>query len=80
MGFKKLLGIDNVSTAATTAPATTTTVETSPPVVTATQDTDTQADYAQRSSHKRGLLSTILSNRNRASGMSSSSGGNNTLG
>ncbi len=72
MGFNKILGID-------TAAASTSTVDTTPPTITQTQESDTRADYAQRSARKRGLLSTILTNRNRTTG-SSQSGGNTTLG
>ncbi len=54
---------------------------TPPPTVTETQVTDEKADYAQRSSRKRGLLSTLLSSRNQAAGLgSSNSEGNKTLG
>ncbi len=74
MGFRKILGID--SSTAAESPAT---VTSTPPTITETQEVDTRADYAQRSARKRGLLSTILSNRNRAAG-SSYSGGNTTLG
>ncbi len=54
-------------------------VYTPPPTVTETQQPDTQTDYAQRSARKRGLLSTILSNRNRADAQSSSNGGGNKI-
>ncbi|MBE6419248.1 MAG: hypothetical protein E7031_03880 [Akkermansiaceae bacterium] len=37
-------------------------VNTEPPVVADTQDTDTQAGYEQKSARRRGLLSTILTN------------------
>ncbi len=77
MGFKKLLGIDTPSASAADSPATVT----SPPTVTETQEVDTQADYAQRSARKRGLLSTILANRNRTAGVAGGYyGGNTTLG
>ncbi len=58
------------------------TVSTPPPTVTETQPNDSQEDYAQRASHKRGLLSTILTNRNRATADASSgnAGGSKTLG
>ncbi len=57
------------------------TVDTPPPTVAEVQDNDTQADYAQRSARKRGLLSTILSNRNRQQATAgSASGSNKTLG
>ncbi len=69
MGFNKIFSPDPP-----------TTVSTPPPTVTQTQESDTQADYAQRASHRRGLLSTLLSNRNRASGLGSSGGSNSTLG
>lgn len=39
------------------------TVSTPPPVVAETVESDTQADYEQRASRKKGLLSTILSTR-----------------
>ncbi len=57
------------------------TVKMEPPTVTETQPSDSQADYSQRSARKRGLLSTILTNRNRAMGLEGSgAGGNKTLG
>ncbi len=81
MGFKKLFGgeptVIQAAPAATTAPAT---VTSSTPVSPETQEVDLRSDYAQRSSRKRGLLSTILSNRTRSAGLGSSSGGNATLG
>ncbi len=73
MGFSKILKTPEIA-----APAT---VSTPPPTVTETQETDVQADYNQRASRRRGLLSTILSNRNRSSaGGSGNTGGNTTLG
>ncbi len=71
MGFSKVFGSEP------TPPAT---VTTPPPTVTETQESDTKADYAQRASRKRGLLSTILSNRNRVAGSAGTGGGNRTLG
>lgn len=37
------------------------------PVVAETQETDTQADYEQKSARRRGLLSTILTHNNKQS-------------
>ncbi len=75
MGFSKLFGGGQTTVV---APATDTTP---PPTVTETQDTNLQADYAQRASRRRGLLSTILSNRNRSNALGGGdSGGNTTLG
>ncbi len=72
MGFSKI---------SSPSPTTTDTTSTTPPTVTETQETDTQEDYAQRSARRRGLLSTILSNRNRTAGLGDgNSGGNKTLG
>ncbi len=72
MGFSKLFG------GAPSAPAT---VSTPPPTVSDTQDRDTQADYEQRASRRRGLLSTILSNRRQSEGnASATASGNTTLG
>lgn len=50
-----------------------------PAVVTETVQEDTTRNYAQKSANKRGLLSTILSNRNRTF-PTASQGGNSTLG
>ena len=36
------------------------TINSEPPVVTETQETDMQVDYEQKSARRRGLLSTIL--------------------
>lgn len=46
-------------------------VETPPPVVAETADTDTQNAYDQKASRRRGLLSTILSRRGSAVGNNS---------
>ncbi len=76
MGFNKLFKSSPQVVVASPA-----TVSTPPPTVTETQESDTQADYAQRSSRKKGLLSTILANRNRTAGLSSGNAdGNKTLG
>ncbi len=75
MGFSKLFKTPTVAPVA--APAT---VEQEPPTVSETQENDTQADYAQRSAHKRGLLSTILTKRQYAGAGQSGNGGNTTLG
>ncbi len=73
MGFNKLFKTPSVSSPST--------VETEPPTVTEVQEVDTRSDYAQRSSRRRGLLSTILSNRNRVGALGGSSvSGNKTLG
>lgn len=63
MGFKK----------AARMPAPTTTVI---PVVSETTTEDTRNDYEQRQANKKGLLSTILSNRR----AETQEGGNKTLG
>ena len=60
-----------------TAPTPPSTVSTPPPTVSDTQESDTQADYEQRASRKRGLLSTILTNRRRGE---TAPAGSNTLG
>ncbi len=80
MGFNKLF--DSPSVTVTQAPTpTSTVVRTPPPTVTETLEDDTQADYAQRASRRRGLLSTILSNRNRSNASGhDAAGGNTTLG
>lgn len=39
------------------------------PVVAETQETDTQADYEQKSARRRGLLSTILTHNNKQSSL-----------
>ncbi len=71
MGFKKMFKASSPAT-----------VTVAPPTVTETLESDSQADYAQQASRKRGLLSTILSNRNNRSveGASASAAGNKTLG
>lgn len=57
------------------------TVSTPPPVVADTVEADTQADYEQRASRKKGLLSTILSSRKTSGGsLSPQSPSPNTLG
>ncbi len=70
MGFNKLF-----RTPSAAAPAT---VSTPPPTVSETQENDSLADYNQRASRRKGLLSTILSNRNRNGG--SAAAANQTLG
>lgn len=55
------------------------TVSTPPPVVADTADTDAAAAYEQKASRRRGLLSTILSDRNRENTVPQS-GENTTLG
>ncbi len=71
MGFKNMF-----KTPSAAAPAT---VKTPPPTVTETLESDTQEDYNQRASRRKGLLSTILSNHNR-SRQDNGSAGNTTLG
>lgn len=57
------------------------TVSTPPPVVAETVESDTQADYEQRASRKKGLLSTILSNQKASGGsLTPQSTANKTLG
>ncbi len=55
-----------------------------PPTVADSQPQDTQADYAQKASRRRGLLSTILSDSNRRTSPLTPAGpgstGNKTLG
>ncbi len=79
MGFSKIF---KTSSPATIINTSTPTTVTEPATVTETQEVDMEADYAQRANRKRGLLSTLLSNRNRAAGLdgSSNGSGNNTLG
>ncbi len=80
MGFDKLFGADKPASSTSSTPVTTV-IESEPVTVTETQEVDMRADYEQRASHRRGLLSTILSNRNRTAALASSStGGNTTLG
>ncbi len=57
-------------------------VESTPPVVAETQDTDAQADYEQKAARRRGLLSTILSNKEKNTGLAPAApvGNNSTLG
>ena len=73
MGFSSLFKPDPVPAA---------TVSTPPPTVADTQEQDAQADYSQKASRRRGLLSTILSNRRQGSNGSTSAppSGNTTLG
>lgn len=49
----------SVKTSTPQAPA----VDTTPPVVAETHEGDTAADYEQKSARRRGLLSTILTNK-----------------
>lgn len=53
------------------------TVSTPPPVVADTVDSDSGANYEQKASRKKGLLSTILSKQNQHT---ATTGGNTTLG
>lgn len=46
------------------------TIESEPPVVTETQETDMQADYEQKSARRRGLLSTILTDNGKRNALS----------
>lgn len=58
-------------------------VETKPPVVAEVVEQDAQKDYDQKSSRRKGLLSTILStqkNRGGAMNAAASHSGNTTLG
>lgn len=51
-----------------------------PAVVSETVQEDVTRNYEQKRANKRGLLSTILSNQNRAGALSSFHSGNSTLG
>lgn len=68
----------SVDASAPQAPA----VDTTPPVVAETHEADTAADYEQKSARRRGLLSTILTNKqNRGSlAPATPAPGNTTLG
>lgn len=57
-------------------------VESTPPVVAETHDTDAQADYEQKATRRRGLLSTILSNKEKNAGFAPAApaANNSTLG
>jgi len=56
-------------------------VETTPPVVAEVAEADTKADYNQKASRKKGLLSTILTAPRRGGAMAAASNANNaTLG
>lgn len=71
MGFAKAPKMTTTSAPPTYTP---------PPVVSETVQEDTTRNYDQQRSNKRGLLSTILSTRNRGSSLSPQSSGNSTLG
>ena len=45
-------------------------VNTEPPVVAETQETDAQTDYEQKSARRRGLLSTILTRNGKQGSLS----------
>ena len=45
------------------------TINSEPPVVTETQETDMQVDYEQKSARRRGLLSTILTDNGKRSAL-----------
>lgn len=57
-------------------------VNTTPPVVADTQETDTQADHEQKSARRRGLLSTILTRNGKQGSLASATPAapNTTLG
>ncbi len=81
MGFDKLMdkvfGVEKPTASAAAAPVVTV-VKSAPSVVAETQEVDLRADYEQRATRRRGLLSTILSNSNREAGQANSSAGSNT--
>lgn len=70
--------------AAPTVVRSTPTVKDDPPVVTEVQANDIAADYDQKSARRKGLLSTILTNRstrvNAALTSATANSGNTTLG
>lgn len=56
-------------------------VQSPPPVVSDTVESDAKEDYSQKASRKKGLLSTILTNKRSAGAMAAAQGtGNSTLG
>lgn len=57
-------------------------VESLPPVVSDTVESDAKSDYSQKASRKKGLLSTLLTNKRPAGTMAAAAQGtgNSTLG